>query len=151
MTSAVTLVDEPVLAITVRPPWSHWIALGVKPPENRSWRPPRGWDGALVIHAGKTLDPFGFAYGARLGHAVGEDEVARGEFIAVCRIREVHWAGPDCGAECQDWGQPGCFHWMLSGVRRLTSMEGRGRQKLFVPPADVVSHALEVVADDRAA
>lgn len=140
--SATTLSTEPVLAITVWPPWSHWLASGVKPLENRTWEPPGGWRGQLVIHAGKTLDLPAFAFGARLGHHVSEDDVARGEHLAVAELVDIHRDGPDCWASCATWGEPGCFHWMLGNVRRLVSIEGRGRQRLFVPPHDVIEQVL---------
>jgi hypothetical protein len=139
------LATARVLTITVRPPWSHWLAAGVKPLENRTWQPPRGWRGQLVIHAGKTLDPEGFSFGARLGHHISEDDVSRGEFLAVAKLVDVHRAGPDCRDACTDWGQPGCFHWMLQDIRRLVTIEGRGRQRLFIPPDDV----LEQIAERR--
>jgi hypothetical protein len=140
--STTKLAAEPVLALTVRPPWSHWLATGVKPLENRTWEPPGRWRGKLVIHAGKRLDLDGFWFGARLGHRIGEDEVARGEYIAVGDLADVHRAGPACQAGCADWGQPDCFHWMLTNARRLVSIEGRGQQRLFIPPDDVVEQVL---------
>ena len=136
------LANEPVLALTVQPPWSHWLARGIKQVENRTWAPPGGWRGQLVIHAGKTLDLSGFAFGARLGHPVGEDEVNRGEYLAVADLTDVHRAGGDCRPVCALWGEPGCFHWVLEGVRRLVTVEGRGRQKLYIPPEDVIEQVL---------
>lgn len=133
-----TISTAPILALTVKPPWSHWLASGAKPVENRTWAPPAGWRGLLVIHAGRTIDPAGLAVGARLGHPVDEDELNIGEFIAVGQLADVHPAGPDCWASCAGWGVPGCLHWMLTGVRRLVTVEGRGRQRLFVPPDDVI-------------
>lgn len=133
-----TLATAPVLALTVQPPWSHLLAHGLKNIENRTWAPPGGWRGKLVIHAGKTLDHNGFWFAARLGHRVDEDEVNRGEYLAVADLADVHRAGPDCRPSCDPWGQPGCFHWVLAGTRRLVTVEGRGRQKLFVPPHDVL-------------
>ncbi|HEY3481073.1 MAG TPA: hypothetical protein VGL02_19440 [Streptomyces sp.] len=139
---ALRLADEPVLALTVHPPWSHFLAAGIKKVENRTWEPPGGWRGRLVIHAGMALDRHGFWFGARLGYRVDEDEVARGEYLAVADLADVHRPGPDCVADCAGWGEAGCFHWVLSRTRRITSVEGRGRQKLFVPPPDVRELAL---------
>lgn len=137
-----TLAAAPVLALTVQPPWSHWLALGIKNIENRTWAPPRGWRSQLVIHAGKTLDLYGFSAGARLGHPVEQDEVNRGEYLAVADLIDVHRAGADCRPACTPWGEPGCFHWVLANTRRLVTVEGRGRQKLFVPPEDVLEQVL---------
>lgn len=140
--SKTTLATEPVLALTVRPPWSHWLARGIKQVENRTWAPPAGWRGQLVIHAGQNLDLDGFAIGAQLGHPVDTDEVNRGEYIAVADLADVHQAGPDCGPACTPWGEPDCLHWVLAGVRRLVTVEGRGRQRLFLPPIDVIEQVL---------
>jgi hypothetical protein len=137
-----TLADAPVLALTVQPPWSHWLALGIKNIENRGWAPPGGWRGPLVIHAGKTLDLDGFWFGARLGHPIDEADVNRGEYLAVGDLVDVHRAGPDCQPTCTPWGQPDGFHWVLANTRRLVTVEGRGRQKLFIPPADVLEQVL---------
>ncbi|WP_431879206.1 hypothetical protein [Amycolatopsis sacchari] len=139
---ATTLADAPVLALTVQPPWSHWLATGIKNIENRTWAPPGNWRGKLVIHAGKTLDRHGFWFAARLGHRIGEDEVNRGEYLAVADLADVHRAGSDCPPACTPWGMPGCFHWVLAHVRRLITVEGHGRQKLFIPPTDVLEQVL---------
>lgn len=136
------LASQPVLALTVRPPWSHWLATGIKTIENRTWAPPAGWRGQLVIHAGRNLDLNGFAIGRQLGHPVAADEINTGEYIAVATLADVHRAGQDCRPTCSPWGEPRCLHWVLANVRRLVTIEGRGRQRLFVPPTDVVEQAL---------
>ena len=132
------LADAPVLALTVQPPWSHWLAASVKNIENRTWTPPAGWRGRLVIHAGRTLDQNGFPFGASLGHHVDQDDVNRGEYLAVADVADVHRAGPDCPPTCMPWGQPDRYHWVLADVRRLTTVEGHGRQRLFIPPSEVI-------------
>lgn len=44
-------------ALTVKQPWATLIMLGLKPVENRSWRPPSSLIGErFVIHAGKGYD-----------------------------------------------------------------------------------------------
>jgi hypothetical protein len=138
------LSTEPVLALTVRPPWSHWLACGIKRVENRTWQPPAGWRGQLVIHAGLTVDWAAFAIGAALGHPVDPDDVTRGEYVAVADRVDVHRAGPDCWAVCAQWGEPDRYHWVLDNTRRLTTTEGRGRQRLFVPPVDVLDQVREM-------
>lgn len=126
-----------VRALTVRPPWSHYLRSGAKQVENRTW--PTRWRGPLVIHAGKTLDRRGFAVGAALGHPVDPDDVNVGEFIAVGELVDVHAAGRACGPACQQWGEPSCWHWQLAAVRSLVTVEGRGARGLFVPPAEVLA------------
>lgn len=136
------LANAPVLALTVRPPWSHWLAAGIKTIENRIWAPPAGWRGKLVIHAGQTVDPEGFRFGANLGHHLVQDEVNRGEYLAVADLIDVHRAGPECASTCTPWGQLDCYHWVLADARRLVTVEGRGRQKLYVPPGDVIEQVV---------
>jgi hypothetical protein len=138
------LCAEPVLALTVRPPWSHWIAWGIKRVENRTWQPPAGWRGQLVIHAGRTIDWPAFAIGAALGHPVDPDDVTRGEYVAVVDLVDVHYAGPACAEACDRWGEPDRYHWVLANARRLVTTEGRGRQRLFVPPIDVLDQISEM-------
>lgn len=135
---ACTLSEQPVLALTVPPPWSHWTATGITPVINCASEPPAGWRGRLIIHAGKKIDHDAARYGAQLGYVVRPHEVNRGEFIAVADLADVHYAGEGCADACLGWGQPGRYHWVLAGVRRITAVEGRGHQRLFVPPADVL-------------
>lgn len=106
-----TISAAPILAITVKAPWSHWLASGVKRVENRTWAPPGDWRGQLVIHAGRALDPVGFAVGAGLGHPVVESELNIGEFIAVAHPRPVCIRpAPDCRtAGCAGWGRAWMF------------------------------------------
>jgi hypothetical protein len=138
-----TLKGQPVLALTVRPPWSHWIRAGVKLVENRSWAPAHRWRGRLVIHAGKRVDQDAFWYGAIRGHHVDDDDLNIGEYIAVCDLVDVHEPGEACTEACSIWGVPGAaFHWVLSDVKPIVTVEGRGRQRLYIPPPDVIDLAL---------
>jgi len=43
-----------MLALSIRQPWAHLIASGIKDIENRSW--PTGHRGKFIIHAAKRLD-----------------------------------------------------------------------------------------------
>ncbi|KAA2247020.1 ASCH domain-containing protein [Solihabitans fulvus] len=139
-----------VKALSVRPPWSEWIADGIKQVENRTWQPPNNWRGTLAIHAGKTLDWDGFWFGSRLGHCLDDTEVARGEFIAVVNLVAVHRAGAvHCGEQCREWGAPDCWHWMLADARRIVSIEWRGRLGLFAPPIDVIEQVTALAAAAR--
>lgn len=131
---------DAIRALTVRPPWSYYIATGVKRVENRTYR--TRYRGPLVIHAARALDPAGFATGAALGHPVEPEDVARGEFIAVADLLDVHLAGVDCQPACRGWGQPERWHWLLGPVTRLTTVEGRGQLGLFRPPDEVIEQVL---------
>lgn len=95
-----------------------------------------------MIHAGLSLDLDGFTIAAQLGHPVDPDEVNRGEYIAVAELADVHQSGPDCQPACTPWGEPNCLHWVLANVGRLVTVEGRGRQRLFIPPPEVIEQVL---------
>ena len=125
-----------VRALSVRPPWSHYLRLGAKRVENRTWT--TRWRGQLVIHAGQKLDPAGFTVGAQLGVPVEPDEVNRGEYIAVAELVDAHMAGQGCGHACDEWAEPDCWHWVLAGVRPLVTIDGPGRLGLWVPPTGVI-------------
>jgi hypothetical protein len=146
------LCNQPVLALTVRPPWSHWIAAGIKLIENRIWAPPGDWRGRLVIHAGKNIDFDGFQYASELGHDVDIEDLNIGEFIAVADLIGVHQAGLGCieahkAGEgnlraCVRWGASDQNHWVLKRVRTIPPVAGTGRQKLFLPPPSIAELAL---------
>lgn len=46
-----------MLALTVKQPWAWATAAGIKPVENRAWRPsPKVIGQRIAIHAGKSFD-----------------------------------------------------------------------------------------------
>lgn len=60
-----TPILERVPVLTVWEPWATMIALGLKTVENRTWRPGANelrMNDALVIHAGRKVDPDALAY-----------------------------------------------------------------------------------------
>jgi hypothetical protein len=130
-----------VRALTIRPPWSHFVAHGFKPVENRT-KLHTAYRGPVGIHAGRTFDPMGFEVGAHLGYPVSPDDVATGEFVAIARLTDCHWAASDA-CRCRNtepaapWAEPECWHWMFSDVQRITTVEWRGQLGLFTAPRDV--------------
>ena len=61
-------------AVSVRQPWAHFVAHGLKSIEVRSWDP--GYRGKLLIHASKKLDQRAQRYAAT-GDARRERKVRR--------------------------------------------------------------------------
>lgn len=47
-------------ALSIRQPWAWLIVNGFKDVENRNW--PTKLRGDILIHAGKTIDPEGYAF-----------------------------------------------------------------------------------------
>ena len=41
-----------IKALTIRQPWASLIMSGQKDVENRSWLPPKGYRGKVLVHAG---------------------------------------------------------------------------------------------------
>lgn len=50
-------------ALSIRQPWAHFVAAGIKPVENRDWQPINSglkFRGKFLIHTGKVLDKDAF-------------------------------------------------------------------------------------------
>lgn len=74
-------------AITIWQPWAGLIIRGIKPIENRTWKPPAKLLGQrIAIHAGKIYDrhaeEFGHVYNA-VNHGGGPQSIACHELGAV--------------------------------------------------------------------
>lgn len=137
--------------LTIRQPFAHCVALGVKAVENRSW--PTSHRGPLAIHAGRQwarldpiprhLTPLFEEHLPSLDHAhlqrrldVGEHPTGLvfGAVIAVVELVSCHRAN-SC---CQPWGdnpdldqRPG-WHWVFADTRQLLqSVPAVGKQRLW--------------------
>lgn len=145
-------------ALTVQQPWA-WAIVEHDKVENRSWS--TSYRGPFAIHAGKTEDPDGFHHPA-IEQAVndasyfGDDPatyVARGAFVGVCDLVDVHPASAECErGRCAPFGwfdtEERNFHWVFARMRRLTEpVSCRGTQGLWVPPAEVLEQLQAVVAE----
>jgi hypothetical protein len=113
-------------ALTIWQPWAECIAAGAKTVENRG-RPFR-YRGPLAIHAGLRRDRHAERW--LLVRAVVGDPAAlpTGALIAVAELVDCH---PDAGC-CRPWGEPGAYHLVLAGVRRLPRpIPARGQRGLW--------------------
>lgn len=136
--------DGQVKALTMRPPWSEWIAQGVKRVENRpATRRPTNHRGPLVIHAGKNVDQRGYIVAADLGLDRNAQPVTTGALVAVAHLVDCHWSGDGrCGESCDGWAEPDAWHWVLSGARRIVPVPWRGQLSLFTVPTNVLRTAV---------
>lgn len=138
--------EVPPPALSVYPPWSEWVADGLKPVENRAKLRTR-YRGPVAIHASKTLDTAGFGFGTRVGCRLAPDDVVRGAFIAIATLTDVHWAGGD-DCSCFDdqraavWAERDVWHWVVTGARRITPVVWRGRQGLWYAPDELAETLL---------
>jgi len=128
-----------IRALTVRPPWSAFIASIVKSVENRTWA--TKYRGLLAIHAGVTGDRSGFAHPA----ATGAVRLAalpwinvRGAVVAVARIDDCH--PREAGCCVSPWAErtDGVWHWQLADIRPLFSpIAAVGRLGLWIPSPEL--------------
>ena len=115
-------------ALTICQPYAHFIAVGAKPIENRTW--PTAYRGPLAIHAGKSrkwltpmfdyIDPKALLFGAALGIVTVTDCV---------RVADLP---PDLAANRHACG-PWC--WILTNPRPFkTAVPLRGWHRLWEIP-----------------
>lgn len=87
----------PRLALSVRQPWAHCLAMGWKPVENRSWRQPNPglrFRGEFAIHASKGLTQDEYRDCADLCAALGftcppPADLARGGIVGVGTVVDI--------------------------------------------------------------
>lgn len=158
-------------ALTVRPPWSHFIAKCGKTAENRNW--PTPYRGLLAVHAGLNWD--GAAEEDLTALAAWRDwsaalpplnvagplrknaiHVDLGAVVAVAELADCHFAlqGDGCAfadSRCSPWAQLHQWHWQLKDIQPLDKpVPCKGRLGLWRLPEDVeaaVRAQLEVPGD----
>lgn len=114
------LLDFRVL--TVRPPWSAFIAAGQKLTENRTWK--TNYRGLVAIHAAATGDWNGFKHSAadtRVVAAASPWLDVKGAIIAVATLDDCHPYQADCCTSRWADRDGGVWHWTLADVRPLPS------------------------------
>lgn len=118
-------------ALTIRQPWADAIAHGEKRIENRSRR--TNYTGPVLIHAGLAEDIGALPQEMTAGWAG-----TRGAIIAIADLVGCHQADR-C---CKPWGFPGCWHWVLSDVRALTTpLPAKGQLGLWTPSEELLAAA----------
>lgn len=87
----------PRLALSVRQPWAHALAMGWKPVENRSWRvltPQRQHHGAFCIHASRGMTRREYEEAAEFFDELGYScpppgDLKRGGIIGRARVVDI--------------------------------------------------------------
>lgn len=134
-----------VPALTLRVPWSHYVAHYGKTVENRTWKPPHNLR-TLLIHAGAGNDPVP-------PHMVPAGDLGDPHHSAIVAIAEVDYVCEAsrqsdtvrCG--CGDWAMPRQYHWNLTNVVALPEpVPCHGRLRLWYPDADVRAQVERQVA-----
>lgn len=133
-------------ALTVWNPWAWAIARGLKPIENRTWKPPTPLLGEwIAIHAGKKLDrdPDSIASWRAMVEAtegrarpplpktVSLGEMPASAIVAVARLVGVVEQSDD------PWFV-GPFGWVLEDVVAIEPVKCSGALGLWEVPADVL-------------
>lgn len=116
-----------MIALSVKQPWAHLIAIGRKTIETRTWN--TAYRGPILICAGMNLDK---AASSWAWSNVPQDEVTvTGMAVAVANLAatgimaEVHEAAAFCDAF------PGLFAWRFDCVQRIKPFPVRGQLGLF--------------------
>ena len=150
-------------ALTVKAPWSHFIAHCGKTVENRTWE--TRYRGLLAIHAGaysgwdKNAETSPVALEAwrqwasrwtspgrpiaPLTRAAAYAHFTFGAIIAVAELSGCHRDEQTAlyrpgMAPCSPWAVRGAWHWMLANVRPLADpVPCRGKLNLWRLPEDV--------------
>jgi hypothetical protein len=142
-------------ALTVRPPWSHFIARCGKTVENRGY--PTRYRGLLAIHAGAYSRWDASAEFSPVARKAWHDWAyipARGttcpltraatrdarliDFGAVVAVAELDGCHGDCYSTCSPWAAAGQYHWNLFDTRPLARpVSCRGMLGLWRLPEDV--------------
>lgn len=120
--------------LTVRPPWSTIIALGLKTIENREWQ--TSYRGPILIHAGKTYDEYAAHYiNRQLGWSSRNwPQIERGGIVAVATLAAIV-------TDIDDPWFEGTYGWVFKNIRRLPFVPCRGYQFLFdIPDAFLREH-----------
>lgn len=155
-------------ALTVRPPWSHFIAHCQKGVENRTWG--TRYRGLLAIHAGTRWDSA--AERDPVALAAWRDWTASlppmntcgplrkdsihidyGAVVAVVAMGPCHHESTEEPRNsCSEWAMPGLFHWSFVRLWLLPEpVPCKGKLGLWRLPEDVekaVREQLEASDDE---
>jgi hypothetical protein len=125
-----------IRSLSIRQPWTDLLLAGIKRVENRTWN--TAWRGQMALHAGKQRDPRGRKLIDERGIVLSQ---RTGGYLGCARLVDIH---ADAGC-CRDvWGEPDCFHWVLTEpIRFAEPIDGNGKLGLYRPPPDVVTAILQ--------
>lgn len=152
-------MTDKIACVSVRQPWAHLCAWGVKPIENRIWH--CAHRGPIAIYAGKTWGPDEeAAYGELMAIAVRTGDRRRRKILTASRKALGGLVGVCVMTGCvyrDDWyadgGRPydganewftGPFGWRWERARPIPNMIAyRGQQGLFRIPRVLVAPYME--------
>jgi len=121
-------------ALTVRRPWAGAIALGIKPLENRSWKPPNRLIGCrIAIHAGMTYDHDGarWIHDSGLWEPPGAATSPTG-IVCVATLTGIVTVSDD------PWFCEGSYGWLLTDIVAIDKpISARGSLGLWRLQADL--------------
>ena len=128
-----TLLPNPLLALTLQQPWASAVRDLGKRTENRSWPAPQRVLGQYIaIHAGMSFREDAADWlAARTGRMLTRQNVPLGAVVALARVVEVVQEHSD------DPWFIGPYGWVLDDVVALTPVPCRGRQQLWRLPDEV--------------
>lgn len=130
-----TAVSIVLPCLSILQPWSHFICIGPKDIENRSWNTKRR--GTFLVHAGKTMP---WAYWNQACHdamAAGvnrknlpydPDDLPLGGIVGAAEIVDVL---PPGSASLSKWHQPGFFGFVLGRRIALPFRPLKGKRQFF--------------------
>lgn len=139
-----------MLALTILQPYASAIMAGVKPVENRSWRPPQHAIGQrLWIHAGKSRSMMG-PFLLREVKALWPEAPAADEYPMGVVLGSVLLAGVDrlsARGECPWSCGPWC--WLLEDPQPIEPVAVRGYQGLWEIDPQVIETATPLKSGAR--
>lgn len=127
-------------ALTIQQPWASAIVAGIKTVENRPW--PTSYTGKLLIHAGKTMWPYGIP-----GEIVRDylqpqlpfDRLPFGTIIGAVDMVDCQSYGPHLAG----WDASGPWCWMFENAEQFEHpFPCRGKQGLWYLSDEVVREML---------
>lgn len=126
--------------LTVRPPWSAFIAAGQKLTENRVWQTHHR--GLIAIHAASVGDWNGFKHPAAADRVVAAASPwldVKGAIVALAEIDDCHPFQAGCCSSPWADRDGGVWHWVLADVRPLpTPFYVKGRLGLWRPTMNTI-------------
>jgi hypothetical protein len=119
-------------ALTIRQPYAHLIAAGIKRIENRSW--PTAYRGPLAIHAARSPPDAGTLEDlARLGFPI-PDGLTYGAIVAVCELLDCVALADLPRDLAADPFAVGPWAWILGAAQPVEPIACRGKLGLWETP-----------------
>lgn len=133
-------------ALSIMQPWAHFVVVGLKDIENRSWR--TTFTGPILVHAGKRFDHAGHIWlmnnwhRAGLPPAVGDvlDNMTAADFLRGGIVGRVDITGC-CSEHPSPWKDPDLWGFTLANAQMLPFTPLRGALGFFDVPDAIAEGA----------